>query len=95
MSNGQVIFHIIVSMIIFGILIAFMICSIVDTIIADYRISTESYESGTFIVGKRFTRPDTYELCYREQFENGLGVERWVVVNREEYINTEINRSKQ
>ena len=64
---------------------AFMIMMVAET-------NRIVYDAGTEIIDRRYTRPDTYELCYREQFENGLGVERWVTVSREEYINTEINR---
>ena len=49
-------------------------------------VATANYETGVTIVGKRFTRPDTYELCYREQFENGLVIERWIVVDKEKYL---------
>lgn len=84
---------ILITIIIIG-AVAAMLFVAVDVTTADYQISTENYESGTFIVGKRFTRPDTYELCYREQFENGLGVERWVTVSREEYLAWETENDK-
>ena len=51
------------------------------------------YDSGTEIIDRRYTRPDTYELCYREQFENGIGVERWVVVSKEEYLAWEAEKN--
>ena len=44
------------------------------------------YDAGTEIIDRRFTRPDTYELLYKTTFENGLSVEQWVSVTREEYV---------
>ena len=44
------------------------------------------YNAGTEIIDRRFTRPDTYELLYKTTFENGLSVEQWVSVTREDYI---------
>ena len=65
-------------LILFALLVA-MVFVVID-------VATANYETGVTIVGRRFTRPDTYELCYREQFDNGLAVERWVVVDKEKYL---------
>lgn len=39
----------------------------------------------TEVVDRRYTPPDDYELLYRTYLSNGLIVEHWQEVSREEY----------
>lgn len=41
--------------------------------------------SFTEIVDAAYTPPNTYEIHYRTTFSNGLTVDRWKEVSREEY----------
>ena len=43
------------------------------------------YKAGTDIIDKRYTPPNTYEVLYRTTFANGLSVDTWREVSREEY----------
>ena len=48
-------------------------------------------EAGVEIIDKRFTEPDCYEILRRTKFENGLTIDQWHEVSREEYERTEID----
>lgn len=37
------------------------------------------------VVDSRYDPPNTYELCYRTTFSNGLTIDCWKMVSREEY----------
>lgn len=37
------------------------------------------------VVDSHYIPPNTYELCYRTTFSNGLIVDCWTTVSREEY----------
>lgn len=39
----------------------------------------------TEVVDTCYTPPDTYEVLYRTTFSNGLAVESWTLVTKEEY----------
>ena len=41
--------------------------------------------SFTEVVDASYTPPNTYEIRYRTTFSNGLTVDRWKEVSREEY----------
>lgn len=41
--------------------------------------------SFTEVVDASYTPPNTYEICYRTTFSNGLTVDRCTQVSREEY----------
>lgn len=41
--------------------------------------------SFTEIIDASYSPPNTYEICYRTTFSNGLTVDRWKEVSREEY----------
>ena len=55
--------------------------------IAETVSETITWTVGTAVINRRFTRPDNYELLYRTTYENGLSIDRWVAVTREEYFN--------
>lgn len=58
---------------------------IVDTV--SWSVDEEyAWEYSTVVIDRRFTRPDNYELLYRTTYENGLSVDRWIAVTREEYF---------
>lgn len=37
------------------------------------------------VIDSHYTPPDTYEICYRTTFANGLIIDCWKTVDREEY----------
>lgn len=37
------------------------------------------------VIDTCYTPPDTYEICYRTTFSNGLIIDRWTMVTKEEY----------
>ena len=37
------------------------------------------------VIDSHYTPPDTYEICYRTTFSNGLIIDCWKTVEREEY----------
>ena len=37
------------------------------------------------VIDSHYTPPDTYELCYRTTFSNGIIIDCWKDVSREEY----------
>lgn len=41
--------------------------------------------SFTEVVDASYTPPNTYEICYRTTFSNGLTAEHWEQVSKEEY----------
>lgn len=41
--------------------------------------------SFTEIIDASYSPPNTYEICYRTTFSNGLTVDRWKEVSREKY----------
>ena len=42
--------------------------------------------SFTEVVDASYTPPNTYEICYRTTFSNGLTVDRCTQVSQEEYV---------
>ena len=52
----------------------------------DKPIDTEYYyKAGSDFIDKRYTPPNTYEGLCRKTFENGLSVDRWVEITKEDY----------
>ena len=49
------------------------------------------HEAGVEIIDKRFTEPDCYEILRRTKFENGLTIDQWHEVSKDEYERTEID----
>ena len=47
-------------------------------------------EAGVEIIDKRFTEPDCYEILRRTKFENGLTIDQWHEVSKDEYEQTEV-----
>lgn len=47
-------------------------------------------EAGVEIIDKRFTEPDCYEILRRTKFENGLTIDQWHEVSKDEYERTEV-----
>lgn len=37
------------------------------------------------VIDSHYTPPDTYEICYRTTFANGIIIDCWKTVDREEY----------
>lgn len=37
------------------------------------------------VIDSHYTPPDTYEICYRTTFSNGIIIDCWKTVDREEY----------
>ena len=58
-----------------------------DVINSMHESETITWTVGKTVINRRFTRPDNYELLVRTTYENGLSVDRWVAVTREEYFN--------
>ena len=58
-----------------------------DVIGSAHESETVTWTVGRTVIDRRFTRPDNYELLVRTTYENGLSVDRWIAVTREEYFN--------
>lgn len=83
----DVFFNILIIFSIIGLILCLIGCVwiIVDTV--SWSLNEEyAWEYGTVVIDRRFTRPDNYELLYRTTYENGLSVDRWIAVTREEYF---------
>ena len=37
------------------------------------------------VIDSHYTPPDTYEICYRTTFANGIIIDCWKTVDKEEY----------
>lgn len=67
------------------ILLAILLISAVCLTVIGYHMNELIvYEASSEVSG--WERDGEYVLCYREQFESGLGVERFTVVSEDEYL---------
>jgi len=71
------------------VVVALMFCAFAALAYPKYFPNPEPTEYVSYsiveVVDSRYDPPNTYELCYRTTFSNGLTIDCWKMVSREEY----------